>query len=735
MRQQWSGAVFATGILAAIHGVAMAQGIEAVEGPFTGGAFDRAPSPPAITVPKPVASEPRVPLYFDADGNSNELIASFNYDQPGRLVNIATLAKEGDRDALEHAVVQSIEGGDRTTKATLIGAEHARLLTEGYRLSADARGALPPGHPRESLERYVILRYPTVKSALNAMGSLQQHPAITWISNNQALDLSWTPAASYFPINAAGAGRYQWGLHAMNLPSAWDITKGHGYVGVPDAGIAPGAIHPGLQANYRPQFSYAFPATASRQFHGTHVLGIIGAAPNANGYGTSGGCPTCSIASWSILISGSPGSDPQPSLSELATAITRMVDFGVQVLSVSQNHMTSTCTEWQVVCAAVAYAAQRDVLMVASTGNYGNGGGPTIPANLAQVLPVAAAQNDNPSQPSFWSLWSDSRLAGVSGVVGPGKSIVSTVPAGVLYNIPYKCSDASLQYDESGVVGDGFGSCTGTSMAAPHVAALAGMLRSINPRLSYSAVRSIIRASGNLAAAPTVQLGSGMPNARTAVDAVVAQTPNRLTPLFALVSDGRRDYFYTTAPQMASAALHGSLRPMVSPYNHLYVPVTTTAITGYSSFPDHPPFVASPRADAWIFTTPANPKIPGGSLVPLYRLSWKCGDPTPNPPAVCSSYPGHMDTTYTADTAGVDAYKAMGYQLDGIEGYIYPKNMTQPTGTERLMRKYHPGRDDHAIFPEGKLATMTSLGFTQNSGSDWLGYVYPNTNGSVPAIQ
>lgn len=102
--------------------------------------------------------------------------------------------------------------------------------------------------------------------------------------------------------------------------------------------------------------------------------------------------------------------------------------------------------------------------------------------------------------------------------------------------------------------------------------------------------------------------------------------------------------------------------------------------------------------------------------------------------AVCRCPRNPMDVTYTADTAGVNAFKSVGYKLDGIEGYLYPKTMAQPVGTMRLMRKYNPERDDHAIFPESRLSAMAAQGYTQNSGSDWIGYVYPNTNGNVPVI-
>ena len=51
------------------------------------------------------------------------------------------------------------------------------------------------------------------------------------------------------------------------------------------------------------------------------------------------------------------------------------------------------------------------------------------------------------------------------------------------------------------------------------------------------------------------------------------------------------------------------------------------------------------------------------------------------------------------------------------------------------MRKYAVSRDDHAIFPENEFATYFSQGYTENSGSDWLGYVYPNSGGTTPTIQ
>ena len=122
------------------------------------------------------------------------------------------------------------------------------------------------------------------------------------------------------------------------------------------------------------------------------------------------------------------------------------------------------------------------------------------------------------------------------------------------------------------------------------------------------------------------------------------------------------------------------------------------------------------------------------ALSPIYRMSWKCGDDTPLPPAICAGRPEHIDTVLVGESE-IGYFQYAGYKVDGLEGYSYPKTLPQPAGTVRLIRKYNVARDDHAIFPETAWPTMQSQGYTQNTNTtDWLGYVYPNT-GSMPVIQ
>lgn len=715
------------------------------EGPFIGGVFSR-PIGNAVPLPQTDVDddEAAFPVLFDENGRSNELIVMLDYSHRSLVTAILPGLAEGVRpDVIEAAIIDNVRGRDSLAYTAFHGAEHARLLTAGMRLDPDLRSKLAPEHPRERLERYIALRYPTVELATKALAALKAAAGVVWVGQDARMEFSAVPNDTYFSINSTSAGRYQWGMHAMNYPSAWDVTKGFGYVGAVDSGLLNEVPPTDLVANYRKQFFSAvsnpplYPPYVL-EFHGTHVLGIIGATAN-NGIGVTGGCPGCSVST--VRFGGS--------ISYAASGITRLTETGVQVGNLSSNNANESCASQAPLCDAFAFAESRDTLFVVSAGNF-QLMIPCFPASVASVLAVAGVENIQPSLPSSWYFWYTapgvgSCYAGTSGVVAPARSIVSTVPASAVYNgnVPWNCSD-NLPADESGVSGDGYASCTGTSMAAPHVSALAGILRSINPRLSKDSIKTIIRQTASHAASPTEQLGSGMPNARAAVDRALYLTPtSRLTPLFSFYSSSRLDYFYTTVPQMGTAALYGSLeprRPQAADGSHYvqsarYYPMGYNIINLYGAFPGHPPDVAAPRADAWVFTTSLNPKSATIPLAPLYRLSWKCGDLTPTPPAVCAANPEHIDTVYTADTAGVSAYQSVGYQLDGIEGYLYPKTIPQPIGTQRLMRKYNPARDDHAIFPENRLATMTAQGYTQNSGSDWLGYVYPNLTGNAPTIQ
>lgn len=90
--------------------------------------------------------------------------------------------------------------------------------------------------------------------------------------------------------------------------------------------------------------------------------------------------------------------------------------------------------------------------------------------------------------------------------------------------------------------------------------------------------------------------------------------------------------------------------------------------------------------------------------------------------------------------SSISAARSAGYQLEGIEGYLYPtcganpcaaNPGCNPPGTTPLHRRYHPELDDYALFPESERAAFEAQGYNvvPTGQAACLGYVYPNQSG------
>ncbi|MBK6616182.1 S8 family serine peptidase [Ottowia sp.] len=789
-----------------------------------------------------IAAPPSAPpvdlVVDDATGDTNELLVRLDYGTRGYFGAYAGRIAQANSDGeTERAFVEAVSAESVELKAVLGGPRHARYALERDRLTDQDRERAkkqlpskeyPQYNARERLEQYMVLRYDTVEHARKAMRSLAKQPGVASVSMNAAVGtVSAAPTDPYFSNNRVPM-QYQWGMQAMNLHTAWDVTPGNAYIGILDADW-PGQfvaasnwygrptperfdLHPDLAGNFRRHMvTMPMDTTANSGAyvnHTVHVAGIIAATQNnnnpaiagngpfgaaSNGW-VAGGCPGCSFVTYPYLL---PGIVPTDQV--IGRQITRAVDAGMQVINWSGGAVGRNCRYGDpkyapFICDAINYATQRWVLIVLASGNS-NLSTQQFPANMNNgttegpysILPVGALTSALTPWKSPFSGYAGycnsetncemgSNDVGLYGVMAPGEFIVSTFTRdGTLgggYVSPSFCSDNEVMAStNSGAVtsdrssgryangiGDGVGSCSGTSMAAPHVTALAGLMRSINPTAPATEIRRWIRlSSGYQGVNPTQATGSGMPNAATALSYAFQAKPDRLTPLYSYYSPHRKDSFYTTVPQMAVAAVNGYLRPRVGEdyyYFNQYTPTYGYLIPNYW-LPPGSPFVIGPsppnwvQAEVWVFTTPFNPKTSAKDLEPLYRMSWKCGDalaaPRNNagaaPTTLCTSndqYGGmyHVDT-FLVNKSEVNYFKSLNYKVDGVEGYVYPKTQPKPVGTQRLMRKYNPALDDTAVFPESALGTMTAKGYTLNTnGTDWIGYAYPNpANGVKPAIQ
>ena len=629
------------------------------------------------------------------------------------------------------------------------------------RLPETYRQALDPRDPEEILQRYIVLNYATIADADSALRTIKTLPGALWAGKSSIGHWSaTTPNDTYYEYRFSPKD-FQWGTNdPLNLQSAWDNVKGTAYVGHIDNGIQLG--HSELD-NMSAPWTTAFRTQLSKDFiagsdyaiyftnlngvdealyygfagHGSHTAGIIAASSN-NGAGVAGVCWSCS------LIVAKMWTEPiiwQNAMYWAVRAGAQVLNFSGQVIPAPPGGCAADPNN--PACQALEFARGRDVVIVASSGNMHN---PSIdfPASDPRAIAVGGIQYSGYS--SIAALWLEedpdshydvvgSNYGPQQSFVAPARDVLSTVYSGRDWSPYARCGDSTtFTTPEHGtqtgsVAGLGYGTCTGTSMAAPYVSGVAALIRSINPLWTRAQVFEFLRASASRASTWDQYWGYGVPNAGNSVAAAIAAT-NRLTPLFALYSASARDYMYTTVPQVAISAYRGLLPPRA---NDTAIPYTTigTTVNEYPSFPilypsgNEPP----PRAQVWIFTTDKNPWY-SQPLVPLYRLSWKCGDPGSSP--ACATNPIHVEHTYATSTAEIQSFMALGYKLDGIEGYIVGSAYNPPRGTVALYRGYRGSSsvDDWAVFPSTELANMNSQGYVTNGSLQMtgiIGYVHLNT--------
>jgi thermitase len=224
----------------------------------------------------------------------------------------------------------------------------------------------------------------------------------------------------------------QWGPAKVFAPKMWDRSQGNTstVVCILDTGVD--IDHPDLMANLLPGDD---PGEGDNNpddemGHGTHCAGIAGAIGN-NGIGVAG-------MGWKnkilpVKVFGSVGGFA------VATGITYAADHGANVIS-----MSIKISDFQALRDAVDYAWGKNVLLIAAAGNDGNQL-VNYPAGYDKVLAVASSDpNDGKSGFSTYGDWVD--------VAAPGSGIYSTLMGGL------------------------YGNNSGTSMACPMVAGLAGVL-------------------------------------------------------------------------------------------------------------------------------------------------------------------------------------------------------------------------------------------------------------------
>jgi subtilisin family serine protease len=262
----------------------------------------------------------------------------------------------------------------------------------------------------------------------------------------------------------------QYALGVTRAFDGWDIEWGKAdtVVAIVDSGVD--MRHPDLAGKIVPTSYNVLDRNnnpADDHGHGTHCAGIATAIAN-NQTGIAGVAPGCGLMAVKVLDTKGRGDD-----ASIAEGIVYAVDNGADVISMSLGLYKRS----QVIEDALQYALNKDVVLVASAGNNNALNDPKTAPHLPSTHPgviEVAATDAKDAKASF------SNFGKTVSVAAPGVAILSTLPT---YSV--------------GRATQGYGPMSGTSMAAPFVAGLAGLVRSQFPQLKQAEVKARIEASAD----------------------------------------------------------------------------------------------------------------------------------------------------------------------------------------------------------------------------------------------
>ena len=279
---------------------------------------------------------------------------------------------------------------------------------------------------------------------------LRQRPDVEIAEVEREVRITFTPNDPYYG--------YQWNLPKIRAPQAWDLVTGTSsvWIAIVDTGVD--YNHPDL-ASSRLWLGWDYVNNDNDprddNGHGTHVAGIAGANTN-NSIGVAGVCWGCDLLAVKVLDADGYGLD-----SWVANGIRYAADWGVAFgkrtiinLSLGGPYESSVIRD------AVSYAQSHGALVVAAAGNQGTNT-PFYPAAYPGVIGVSATDSNDQ-----WASFSN--YGSYVDIAAPGVDILSTYPGGYYTRLD------------------------GTSMAAPHVAGVAGLVWSRNLTLSANQVCGLL---------------------------------------------------------------------------------------------------------------------------------------------------------------------------------------------------------------------------------------------------
>ncbi len=337
----------------------------------------------------------------------------------------------------------------------------------------------------------------------------------TWRSRVQSLE--GVGFAAHHPLAEASAAlpddplfgswdkSYRWGLEYIDAPAAWDITTGSSTtrIGMIDVGFD--KRHEDLKFNINPTVG---DTRLSGGLHGNNTAGVTCATGN-NHLGITGVSWRCLLGLYDFKGSGSAHQatfEARQSAVAAASLMRQAAADGMQVVNMSLQWINNNNCE-AIITPQTERDAQeynrifewgikwgqrmnsRGVLWVFAAGNECRDVKYSSPASLVQKYPLntMAVAAINPSGERWEEIGTDAstgkpRRAGSDfgidiTVAAPGKNIPTT---------------DKVECDSAGQCTSSYKLSMGTSLAAPFVTGLAGLVLSSHPNLTATQVRNCI---------------------------------------------------------------------------------------------------------------------------------------------------------------------------------------------------------------------------------------------------
>ena len=229
-----------------------------------------------------------------------------------------------------------------------------------------------------------------------------------------------------------------------------------------------------------PAWKYAnTPFDPTESFHATHVAGIA-----AGNHGTTAGttqisgvAPNAYIGNYKALTIPTPGFGLDGNSAELAAAVESAVADGMNVINMSLGEPEIEPSRDLLVAALEGAAAAGVIPVIAAGNDFSDFGYGSIssPGSAPSAITVAAADSRNVIAGFSSGGPTPISLQLKPDVSAPGVSIVSSLPA------------------SQGT----FGVLSGTSMAAPHVAGAAAVLKQRHPEWTVAQLKSALAQTGD----------------------------------------------------------------------------------------------------------------------------------------------------------------------------------------------------------------------------------------------